>query len=334
MSTDNSSDNSTSYDDIEIISVPDSVQFWLMLLSDIPSTICSFCIIVHILFNRARRRALQNHTILLILLCNLPIQLLDINFYLVFFRYGSVQPSKPITCLLWILTDYGFYGAGMILMAWLAIERHILIFHDRWVSNRRGRFLFHYLPLIIIIAYVVPYYTIVIFFPPCENTYDFSATVCGASPCFHSYGFLGMWEFTINACVPIMLEIIVSIGLILRVYWQKRRLHQSHQWRKQRRMIIQLFLVSGLNTCLNLPLYAIPIAQLCGVTSVDSYDADVYFYFLGYFVIFLFPFASLCQYPELRKKIKKKIVGLVKKQPRHTTTVVPISRGTFMNRTT
>jgi hypothetical protein len=262
----------------------------------------------------------------------LPVQLLDINFYLVFYRSGSVQPPKPITCLIWLLADDGFYDAGMILMTWLAIERHILIFHDGWVSNRRGRFLFHYLPLIIIIAYVVPYYTISIIFPPCENTYDFSAAVCGGSPCFLTYGVLGMWEYTVNTSVPVIVEIIVSIALILRVYWQKRRLNQSNQWRKQRRMIIQLFLVSGLNSCLNLPLYTIPIAQLCGLRSLESYDAEIVFYFLGYFVIFLFPFASLCQYPELRKKIKQKIVGVLKMQP-HRTAVVPISRGTFINRT-
>jgi hypothetical protein len=48
-------------------------------------------------------------------------------------------------------------------MAWLAIERHILIFHDRWVSNRRGRFLFHYLPLIILVTYILVFYSIAIF---------------------------------------------------------------------------------------------------------------------------------------------------------------------------
>jgi hypothetical protein len=99
-------------------------------------------------------------------------------------------------------------------------------------------------------------------------------------------------------------------------------------------MIIQLFLVSGLNTSLNLPLYGIALAELCGVTSVDSYEADFYFVFLAYFTIFLFPFASICQYPELRKKIKNKIVGIVKKQPHHTAAVLPIVRGQPTNRPT
>jgi hypothetical protein len=61
-------------------------------------------------------------------------------------------------------------------------------------------------------------------------------------------------------------------------------------------------------------------------------EVGVYFFFLAYFIFFLFPFASLCQFPELRKKIKKQIVDLVKKQPRHSTAVAPIIRGEPMNR--
>ncbi|CAF4377207.1 unnamed protein product [Adineta steineri] len=109
--------------------------------------------------NRKRQHALHNHTILLILIFNLPIQLLDINFYLIFFSYGSVQPSQPIICLLWWLTDYGFYMGGLILMA--------------------------------------------------------------CSPCYESYGILGMWEFIGHISIPILLEGIASITLILRVQMER-----------------------------------------------------------------------------------------------------------------
>jgi hypothetical protein len=333
MSTVNSSDNSSISLATQEISLPRPIRFWIMLLFNIPSTICSLLLIVHIIFNRTQRHALYSHTILVILLFNLPIQLLDINFYLVFFHYGSVEPRRPVTCLLWYLADDGFYPGCVILMAWLSIERHILIFHDRWVSNRRGRFLFHYLPLIIIIAYVVPYYTVVILFPPCENTYYFSTPICGASPCFHDYGVLGVWELVMNSCLPVITECIVSTALIVRVQWQRRRLRQSNQWRKQRRMMMQLFLVSGLNTSLNLPLYVLSLVQFSGLSSDSINEAELYFFFLAYFVNFLFPFASLCQYPELRKKIKNQIVGIVKKQPRHIAAVAPVISGQTRNRT-
>lgn len=314
------------------VSIPRPVRFWLMLLFNIPSIVCSFCLIVHIIINRSQRIALQNHTILVILIFGLPIQLMDINFYLIFFHYGSVQPSTPILCLFWWLADYGFYTGGLMSMTWLAIERHILIFHDRCVANRRGRFLFHYLPLILLVTYILVYYITVIFILPCENIYDYSVLVCGASPCYQSYDILGIWEYSVNNTASVFLEVIASTGLILRVQWQKRRLHQSTQWRKQRRMIIQLFLVSGLNVSLNLPIFFIPLLHFCGLPPEYGIQAELYFFFLGYFVIFLFPFASLCQFPELRKKIKRIIFGIVSKQPRHTATVATTMRNMPMNR--
>jgi hypothetical protein len=332
MSTGNNSDSNDGSFISSEISLPRSVRFWLMLLFNVPSVICSFSIIIHIIFDRTQRHALHNHTILLMLIFGLPIQLMDINFYLVFFHYGSVQPSIPIVCLLWWSADYGFYIGGIILMAWLAIERHILIFHDGWVSNRRGRFLFHYLPLIILMTYIFLFYIIAIFLLPCENTYDYTVPVCGASPCYQAYGILGMWEFIVNTNIPILLECIITIGLVLRVQWQKRRLCQSNQWRKQRRMMIQLFLISSLNVSLNLPIYLIPLAHLCGLPPEYGVQAELYFFFLGYFVIFLFPFASLCQYSDLRKKIKKNIFCIVPTQPRYTATVAPTMMAMPMSR--
>jgi hypothetical protein len=62
--------------------------------------------------------------------------------------------------------------------------------------------------------------------------------VCGGSPCYQSYSIVGMWEFILNTSAPILLESIVSIGLVVLVQWQKRCIRQSTQWRKQWRMII------------------------------------------------------------------------------------------------
>lgn len=319
MST-NDSSNSTDDDSFvnSEISLPRVVRFWLMLLFNIPSVICSFSLIFYIIFNRHQRHGLHNHTILFILIFGLPVQLMDINFYLVFYHYGIIQPTEPIVCLLWWFADYGIYNGGLFLMFWLATERHILIFHDRWVSNRRGRFLFHYLPLILITAYILIFYIYVIFFLPCENTYAYTVPVCGASPCYQSYGVLGMFEFMVNTSIPIILEGIVSIGLVIRVQWQKRRLRQATQWRKNRRMIIQLFLVSGVNIILNLPISLIPIAHLCGLPPEYGVQAQLYFFFLGYFVIFLFPFVSLSQFPELRKRMKRKIFPAQPRQDNFT----------------
>ena len=108
MATNDSSDSNNSFANSEI-SLPRLARFWIMLLFNIPSTICSFCIIFHIIIDRTQRKALHNHTVPILLIFGLPIQLIDINMYLIFFQYGIVQPVKPFMCLLWWLTDYGFY---------------------------------------------------------------------------------------------------------------------------------------------------------------------------------------------------------------------------------
>jgi len=149
----NSNSDDSSFDNSEI-SLPRPIRFWLLLMFNVPSVICDFWLIIHIMMNKNRRHALYNHAIVLIIMFNLPVQLIDINFHLVFLHYGSVQPSRPIVCLIWWLNDYGFYVGGILMMAWLAIERHILVFHDQWVANKRGRFFLHYLPMIIIVIYV------------------------------------------------------------------------------------------------------------------------------------------------------------------------------------
>ena len=309
------------------VSLPRPLRFWLMLLVNVPSVICAVCLIAYILINRAQRYALHNHTILLILLIGLPVQLMDINFYLIFFHYGSVLPSTPLVCRLWWLADYGFVCGGLILMAWLSVERHILIFHDRWLSNARGRFQFHYLPLIFLVAYILIFYMVVNFFLPCESTYEYSVPVCGASPCYQSYGILGTWEFLVNSVIPIFLEGIATVGLVARVHCQRRRLQQSNRWRKQRRMIIQLMLVSSMNVTLNTPVFFIPFLRSCGLALEYAIQPELYFFFFGYFVIFLFPFASLCQYPHFRKAISKRIVAIYR-YLRQTATVAPAATAT------
>ena len=326
----NSSDDTSSLFIYSEVSLPRPVRFWLMLLFNVPSVICAVCLVAYILINRVQRHALHNHTILLILLIGLPVQLMDINFYLIFFHFGTVLPSTPIVCRLWWLADYGFVCGGLILMAWLSVERHILIFHDRWLANTRGRFLFHYLPLIILVAYISIFYAIVNFFLPCENIYVYAVPVCGASPCYQSYTTLATWEFLGNSLIPIFLEGISTITLVARVQCQRRRLQQSNRWRRQRRMIIQLMLVSSLNVTANTPVFLIPFLRSCGISMENAIQPELYFFFFGYFVIFLFPFASLCQYPHLRKQITRTIVAVYRQQrpraavaPGETATAAP-----------
>ncbi|CAF4411614.1 unnamed protein product, partial [Adineta steineri] len=136
----------------------------------------------------------------------------------------------------------------------------------------------------------------------------------------------------LHAAIPILLEGIASIVLLLRVQIQKRRLRRSNQWRKQRRMIIQLLLVTTLNIGINFSSSALFCAHLFGLPAGYGVEAQLYFTFLDYFVIFLFPFISLSQFPDLRKIIKKKLLDVVRRRPHHTAIVIHARRDIPMNR--
>jgi len=75
--------------------------------------------------------------------------------------------------LRWFM-DLGMFSLRDFLMAWASIERHILVFHDQWVSTPKKRFFIHYLPLASIVIYIFTLYIIVLFFPPCQNIYIYS----------------------------------------------------------------------------------------------------------------------------------------------------------------
>ncbi|CAF1333412.1 unnamed protein product, partial [Rotaria sp. Silwood1] len=145
------------------------------------------------------------------------------------------------------------------------------------------------------------------FFLPCQNTYDYTLPMCNPNPCYESYGILGMWEYIVNTTAPVLIEAVASISFLVRVHLQRQRLRRSNQWRKNRRIILQLLFVSILNIGFNVPPYLISLAHFCGLPPEYGVEAQRYFYFLGYFVIFLFPFACLFQYPELLSTIKEKL---------------------------
>lgn len=301
MAADNSSED-IAFDNTEI-SLPRSVRFWILIVFDVASLICTLYLLFHLCVSRALRQSLSNHVIIILLIMGLATQCIDVPFYLSFISHnGYVHPAVPGTCLAWWFAAFGMYNGGTILMAWAAIERHFIVFHYRLVSTRRGRFLVHYFPLTILLLYIFIFYIYVLFFHNCDETFEYRLPICNAYPCYQEDSFLGMWEFIMNNIVPSLFVAVFSGALLIRVIRQKRRLHQHVQWHRQRRMIIQLVAISALNIVINVPLNIVSLARLCGLPANYGVEAQQYFYFSCYFLIFLFPFVCLFAYPELWKK--------------------------------
>jgi hypothetical protein len=296
------------------VPIPRSVRFWLLLLLDIPSFACAFFVLFHLLVDRTLRHQLHNHTIIILLLLGLTIELVDIPLNLSFITHsGIVEPSTPLLCLFWWIIDVGFYNGITIIMAWSSFERHILVFRDQWVSTRKKRLFIHYLPLIFLISYIIIFYFIVIFFPPCNNVYNYTLPVCNNFPCYLKDHILGKWDSIINSILPTILISVFIVALLIRVYLQKRRLHQPIRWRKQRKMIVQLVPISVLYLTINIPLNILMLAHLCGLSEGVGGSVQLYFDFLCYLIVLLFPFFCIGSLSELRKKIK--LLKLFKLRP-------------------
>jgi hypothetical protein len=304
------------------INIPRSVRFWLLLLSVIPSIICSFFLLFHLLINKILRHQLINHVIIVLLIIGLIIELLDIPFLISFLHLGIVQPSTPAICLIWWYIDIGLNSACIIIMAWGSVQRYLLIFHARMFLNKTKRIISHYLPLISLLLYILIFYMIAIIFPPCINTYDYTLPVCNDFPCYLNDPILGVWDSVVNNIIPVIIISIFSLVLLFRVYYRKRRLHQPNLWRKQRKMTIQLLFSAVLYLIPNLPLNVFFFARLCGLSENSQVQTQLYFDFLCYFIIFLYPFVCLGSLSELRKKVKWRGLFLLK-QPQQVAIVRP-----------
>ena len=269
-----------------------SLRFWLLLTFTVPSLICSFFIIYRYLYNRTLRHGLHNHSILLIIMINAFLILTDVSWMLDNLRQlGHVLSPTPAFCVIWWLFDDFLYNLQTVIFAWASIERHILIFHSKYLTTRNQRLIYHYFPPLILTIYLFSFHTGVLVFPPCENEFHFNEIECGSNPCYMEISFLSIWDMIVNNLIPTLVIATFNIALLYRVIAQKQRLRQPIHWRKHRRMTMQLLSLSGVYLFLNLPMVIIMLVQ----TIEDSepgvgFGAQLYIFILTYSVTLSLPF--------------------------------------------
>ncbi|CAF4687704.1 unnamed protein product [Rotaria socialis] len=98
--------------------------------------------------------------------------------------------------------------------------------------------------------------------------------------------------------LPNLIIIIVSVALLMRVLGQKYRTHQRVQWRRHRKMAIQLLLISFLCLIVSFPNIIMTLLHLSGLSNYTDTDVETYANF--FFRRFLFFSVS-----DFRAKINK-----------------------------
>ncbi|CAF4069606.1 unnamed protein product [Rotaria sp. Silwood1] len=265
--------NSSSLSNYEISPL---VRFWSYLFLDIISILCTLFVLYYLLFDRTHRQALHNHIIIVLLFIGLIYELTDIPWIL-YYNYWDIPMFSTITFyLIWVFVDYAFYSAQIALFAWATVERHILIFHDKWISTRKKRFFIHYVPIAAIPIYCFIYYCFIYFRSFCENSFD--SFIAGGIyiPCLFSRTILGSWDLIVHQVIPTLTIVIFSFLLILRVILQKKRLNQPIKWRRHRKMTIQLLSISCIYLLFNFPWTFLVFAFQYGLPADVAYIPLLY----------------------------------------------------------
>ncbi|CAF1540954.1 unnamed protein product [Adineta ricciae] len=303
--------NSTSSDSLNAaatIRVPQVVRFWYFLCWDILSLSTTLFNLYFLLFDRTLRRAFHNHIFIVLLFICLIDEIFTVPCFIRNDATTTPWQAPYDFYLFWAFLEYFLYSLQIGLFSWATVERHILIFYDRWLGTSKKRFLFHYFPIIFIISYSLTYHIIVYFGISCDAIFDAFLNGGLYAPCAFTRTPLGTWDLIAHQLIPTLTILISSVALILRVQWQKTRAHRIIDWRKQRKMLIQLISTSIIYLLFNAPWVGIILAYQFGLPGNVAVYGMVYAKFLWYDITFLFPFVTCSSLPELRNKAKQKLL--------------------------
>jgi hypothetical protein len=268
----------------------------------IPAILCSLFVLYYFLFDRTLRQALNNHVITVLALLAFIQQVTIYPAIVYFHSQNGVWERSLIFCEIWGLLDWGLYIVQTMVFAWATIERHILIFHDKWVSTKKKCFFVHYFPLIFLLVYCFSFYSMIYFYPPCENSCINLSALCVVA-CFQNNYVFYMWEAIVHQIIPSLTIVLSSIALFVRILWQKHRMHQPINWRKQRKMALQVLSISLLYLIFSFPLALSTTTTFINPAVNLTMDNWGYMILLSYLTYLLFPFVCAMILPNLRIKL-------------------------------
>ena len=288
--------------------LPRPLRFWYFLIANTSSLTCTLFTLYFLLSDATLRRALNNHTIIVLLVLGFLYESINVSWHIRSARFDQPWSMSDTFYLFWTFLDYAFYSIQISLFAWASIERHILIFHDRWISTRIKRLLIHYAPIVVIIVYYLVFYSIIYFGTSCDRSFNGFLSGGVYAPCAFYLQTAGTWDLIVHELIPTMIISLCSIGLLLRVVLQKARMRQSTHWRKHRKMTVQLLSISVIYMLFNIPWVVFILGLTYGAPLEIVWPALICSKFILYNIVFLFPFVCCLSLPELRKRAKQMIL--------------------------
>ncbi|CAF1253931.1 unnamed protein product [Rotaria magnacalcarata] len=305
-------------------------KFILFVTLEPPALLCNLFLVYHLVADRTLRRALHTHVVLVLLIVSLLTNAVEVPRVLAFLHQVLVLPATVINCLIWQWCDFSLCSLNNMLMWWMSIERYLLVFHSRIFNTSKYRWLLHYLPLTALVIYITGFYVIVIFLYPCEPQPNYLAVLCGL-PCFSLEVAISIFDLIAHNLAPLIFNVFLSIAIIIRVvYMKKFQIHQPIHWKKYRKMILQLLILSFLYSMTVAPYALIPFVGLFGgLPTVAAYMQTVYFYYLFWLLMLLLPLVCIVSINEVKVKITKPFTRLIGRG----NTVTPLTMTLIHNQT-
>lgn len=291
-----------------------NIKLGLFITLAPPSLICNSILVYYLIADQTLRRALHYHSLLALLLLSLLTNLIEVPRIIHYLHVGIVLPQSSINCLIWQWCDYTLFSAVNLMVLWISIERNLVIFHAHLYRSARFRFLFHYLPLISIIVYLIIFYTVVIFIASCDQRFDFKQPLCGF-PCYTTHPKISVYDIIAHSWIPLCLGVLIDIGLATRVIYRKRvGLQRGTQWRKHHKMLIQLFAISSLYLICQIPFVTVAFTQLfVEIPQSVAYVHIVYFYYLFWLLTLLLPVVCIACMSEVVTKMKNSLMRRIRR---------------------
>ncbi|UJR07431.1 hypothetical protein I4U23_011717 [Adineta vaga] len=222
-------------------------------------------------------------------------------------RTGYDLFRTPTFCIWWYWIDYTLLVISLYLAAIASLQRHILVFNSHWFRLRRLRWILHFIPLMFGVLYPALFYLICMYFYPCENFYDETSRHC-MYPCYIDNTLLYNIDWVVHTAVPVLILGLANMTLVIRVIrsMKNARQQQRHTWKKQRKLTINLLVISLLYFLLWFPATVIVLIQKSVYSSlVEDHPTLYYIYNLYLFACLLQPFMCFFALPELIKSIKR-----------------------------
>jgi len=277
------------------------------------------------------RQLLANHVVIAMLIVSFLTVIIDLSSALSFLRKGNIHPQSTSFCYFWMYIDYVLYANEMLLLAWASIERHILVFALQRFRSKRQKFYGHYLPITFCLIYPIIFYTYTIFFYSCDNVFNYQQYLCG-SPCFKTSSFLlNGYDQLMHTLIPCIIIVIFSLVLLIRVIRHKRQIQgQLFSWRKQQRMVVQLFSIVCLYTVMITPPVVVIIIRITISKTFAIVEYTLYISYLFYFLPLFLPFVCLGSVDNLRMKINS-LLQIIRVRSSRVDVIDDQRIGTVMN---